>query len=155
MCQSFVYTCDWILVVVVVVMFFSYEIQCCMLNYWMIVIYSGVYLTNHEFPFKLWHDHFWWYYKHLESSLVWVTWIRLLNLVSGPIICNSISTPSTYDTKHHTMWQSWSCETNSNHVRDDPKLLDDSGKVSKSNGVVGGSIPSYEIVSLLDKILAR
>jgi len=35
-------------------------------------------------------------------------------------------------------------------VRDDRKLPDDRGKVPKSNGVVGGSILSREIVSLLD-----
>ena len=39
-------------------------------------------------------------------------------------------------------------------VRDDPKLLDDSGKVPIPNGVVGGSIPGREIVSLLDRKLA-
>ena len=32
-------------------------------------------------------------------------------------------------------------------VRDDPKVSDDSGKVSKSNGVFGGSIPNHEIYS--------
>jgi hypothetical protein len=37
-----------------------------------------------------------------------------------------------------------------NLVRDDPKVPDDSGEVSKSNGVVGGSIPGHEIASLLD-----
>ena len=36
-------------------------------------------------------------------------------------------------------------------VQDDPKLPDDSGKVPKSNGMVGGSIPGHEIVSLLDE----
>lgn len=35
-------------------------------------------------------------------------------------------------------------------VQYDLKLPDDSGKVSKSNGVFGGSIPGREIVSLLD-----
>ena len=35
-------------------------------------------------------------------------------------------------------------------VRDDPKLPDDSEEVRKLNRVVRGSIPSYEIVSLLD-----
>lgn len=35
-------------------------------------------------------------------------------------------------------------------VRDDPNLLDDSGKVLKPNKVVGGLIPGREIVSLLD-----
>jgi len=35
-------------------------------------------------------------------------------------------------------------------IQDGPKLQDDSGKVPKPNGVVGGSIPSREIVSLLD-----
>ena len=35
-------------------------------------------------------------------------------------------------------------------IRDDPKLLDDSGEVPKPNRVVGGSIFSREIVSLLD-----
>jgi hypothetical protein len=35
-------------------------------------------------------------------------------------------------------------------VRDDLKLLDDSGKVPKLNGVVGDSIPSRGVVSLLD-----
>ena len=35
-------------------------------------------------------------------------------------------------------------------VQDDPKLPDDSGDVSKLNGVVGGSIPSREIISLLE-----
>ena len=40
-------------------------------------------------------------------------------------------------------------------VRDDPKLPDDSGKVPKPNGVVGDSIPDYEIVSLFDGKLAR
>ena len=36
-------------------------------------------------------------------------------------------------------------------VRDDPKLLDDRGKVPKLNGVVGGLNPDREITSLLDK----
>jgi len=44
---------------------------------------------------------------------------------------------------------------NKDLVRDDPKLLNDSGKVPNPNGVVGGSIPSCEIVSLLDGKLAR
>ena len=35
-------------------------------------------------------------------------------------------------------------------VPDDPKLLDDSGDVPKPNGLVGGSIPGPENVSLLD-----
>lgn len=35
-------------------------------------------------------------------------------------------------------------------VRDDPNLLYDSEEASKVDGVVGGSNPSYEIVSLLD-----
>ena len=35
-------------------------------------------------------------------------------------------------------------------VKDDHKLLDESGEVPESNGVVGGSIPNREIVSLLD-----
>jgi hypothetical protein len=35
-------------------------------------------------------------------------------------------------------------------VQDDPKLPDDSGDVPKLNGVVGGSIPSREIISLLE-----
>ena len=35
-------------------------------------------------------------------------------------------------------------------VRADPKLPYDSGEVHKPNGVVGGSILSYEIASLLD-----
>ena len=34
-------------------------------------------------------------------------------------------------------------------VRDDPKLLDDSAEAPKLNGVVGGSILSCGIVSLL------
>jgi len=38
-------------------------------------------------------------------------------------------------------------------VRDDPKLLDDSGEVPKSKEEVGGSIPGCEIVSPLDKKL--
>ena len=36
-------------------------------------------------------------------------------------------------------------------VRDDPKEPNDSGEVPKPNGVVGGSIPDHEIVSLLDE----
>ena len=40
-------------------------------------------------------------------------------------------------------------------VYDDPKLPDDSGEVRKPNRVVGGLVPHREIVSLLDKILAR
>ena len=40
-------------------------------------------------------------------------------------------------------------------VRDDPKLLDDNGKVLKANEVVGGSIPGCEIISLLDGKLGR
>ena len=39
-------------------------------------------------------------------------------------------------------------------VRDDSKLPNDSGKASKLNGVIGGSIPDREIVSLLDGKLA-
>jgi hypothetical protein len=35
-------------------------------------------------------------------------------------------------------------------IQDDPKLPDESGKVLKLNAVVGGSIPNYEIISLLD-----
>jgi hypothetical protein len=35
-------------------------------------------------------------------------------------------------------------------VQDDPKLPDDSGKILKPNGVVGGSIPDRAILSLLD-----
>ena len=35
-------------------------------------------------------------------------------------------------------------------IRDDLKLPDDSEEVPKLNGVVGGSIPNYEIISLLD-----
>ena len=38
-------------------------------------------------------------------------------------------------------------------VRDDPKLLDDDGEITKEE--VGSSIPEYEISSLLDKKLAR
>ena len=34
-------------------------------------------------------------------------------------------------------------------IRDNPKLLDDSGKIPKPNGLVGGSIPNREILSLL------
>ena len=44
---------------------------------------------------------------------------------------------------------------NIHQVRDDPKLLDDCGKVPKLNKLVGGSIPGYEIVSLFDGKLAR
>jgi hypothetical protein len=40
-------------------------------------------------------------------------------------------------------------------VQDDPKLSDDTGEVPKSNGVVGGSIPGRELVSLLDQKLVR
>jgi hypothetical protein len=40
-------------------------------------------------------------------------------------------------------------------VRDEPKLPDDSGEVPKPNRVVDGSIPGYEIVSLLDGKLTR
>ena len=40
-------------------------------------------------------------------------------------------------------------------VWDDPKLLDDSREVSKPNEVVGGSILSREIVSLLDGKLTK
>jgi len=36
-------------------------------------------------------------------------------------------------------------------IQDDPKLLDDSGEVPKFKEEVGGSIPSCEIVSLLDR----
>jgi hypothetical protein len=35
-------------------------------------------------------------------------------------------------------------------AKDDPKLLDDSGKVPKPNGGVGILIPDYEVVPLLD-----
>jgi hypothetical protein len=38
-------------------------------------------------------------------------------------------------------------------VQDDSKLPDGSGKVPTLNGVVGGSLPDREIVSLLDKKL--
>ena len=38
-------------------------------------------------------------------------------------------------------------------VRDDLKLLDDSGRVPKPNKVVGGLIPNREIVSLLGRNL--
>ena len=34
-------------------------------------------------------------------------------------------------------------------LQDDLKLPDDSGKVPKLNGMVGSSIPGYEIISLL------
>lgn len=34
--------------------------------------------------------------------------------------------------------------------RDDPKLLDNSEKDPKLNGVIGGLIPGHEIISLLD-----
>ena len=42
-------------------------------------------------------------------------------------------------------------------VQDDPILVlpDDSGEIPKSNGVVGGSIPRREIISLLDSKLTR
>ena len=40
-------------------------------------------------------------------------------------------------------------------VRDDCKLPDDSGEVSKPNTVVGNSIPSREIMSLDGKKLTR
>ena len=40
-------------------------------------------------------------------------------------------------------------------VLNDPKLPDDSGEVPKLNGMVGGSKPGHEIVSLLDGKLAR
>ena len=40
-------------------------------------------------------------------------------------------------------------------VRENPKLQVDNAEVPKPNGVVGGSIPSHEIVSLLDVQLAR
>jgi hypothetical protein len=40
-------------------------------------------------------------------------------------------------------------------VRDDPKLLDDSGEVPKPNGEVGNLIPSHEIISLLDGKLVK
>jgi hypothetical protein len=39
---------------------------------------------------------------------------------------------------------------NRNKVQDDFKLPSDSEGVPKPNRVVGGSIPNYEIVSLLD-----
>ena len=35
-------------------------------------------------------------------------------------------------------------------VQDDPKLLDDGERYSNLKGEVGGSIPGYEISSLLD-----
>ena len=35
-------------------------------------------------------------------------------------------------------------------VQDDPELPHDSGVVPKLNGVVGGSVPSREIISMLD-----
>ena len=40
-------------------------------------------------------------------------------------------------------------------VQDDLKLPNDSEKVPKLNGVVGGSIPNREVVSLLDRKRAR
>jgi hypothetical protein len=40
-------------------------------------------------------------------------------------------------------------------VRDNPKLLEDSGEVPKPKGRVGGSIPGCEIISLLDGKLTR
>ena len=42
-------------------------------------------------------------------------------------------------------------------IQDDPKLLDDSGEVSKPNGVVGvgGPISTREIIFLLDKNLVK
>ena len=40
-------------------------------------------------------------------------------------------------------------------VQDDPKLLDDNGKLPKPNRAVGGLIPGHEIVSILDRKLAR
>ena len=40
-------------------------------------------------------------------------------------------------------------------VQDDPKLLDDNGKLPKANRVVGGLIPGHEIVYVLDILLAR
>ena len=40
-------------------------------------------------------------------------------------------------------------------VQDDLKLLDNNRKIPKPNGVVGGSIPNHEIVSLLDGKLAK
>ena len=40
-------------------------------------------------------------------------------------------------------------------IRDDPTLLDDSGEVPNPNGVVDGSIPSCEIIFLLDGKLAK
>ena len=36
-------------------------------------------------------------------------------------------------------------------VRDDPNPPNDNGEVPKLNGVVGGSIPGHETVSLLDR----
>jgi hypothetical protein len=41
------------------------------------------------------------------------------------------------------------------NVQDEPKLLDDSGKVPKLNEVIGGSIPGCKIISLLDGKLAK
>ena len=46
-------------------------------------------------------------------------------------------------------------ETSKFMVRDEHKLLDDCGEGLKPNRVVGGSIPSHEIVSLLDEKLVR
>ena len=40
-------------------------------------------------------------------------------------------------------------------VRDDPKLLDDSGEVPKLNGVDSSSIFSCEILSLLDENISH
>lgn len=45
--------------------------------------------------------------------------------------------------------------TKNNGVQDDPKPPDDSGVVPKPNIVVGGSIPSREIVSLFDGKLTK
>jgi hypothetical protein len=47
------------------------------------------------------------------------------------------------------------CKTCFSLVQDDLKLLDDSGKIPKLNIVVGRLIPGHEIVSPLDKKLAR
>ena len=55
------------------------------------------------------------------------------------------------DEMNYVCW--WNQHTNK-LVKDDPKLLDDSGKVPKPNRVVGGLNPRCEIVSLLDKKLA-
>ena len=43
------------------------------------------------------------------------------------------------------------CDSLVYEVRDDPKLPDDSGKIPTLNGVVGGAIPGYEIISSVTK----